>query len=49
MAKIKYLVHPVSKSEKADWNKKGYQIIDARFKPETDEPIKLKRKKKETK
>jgi hypothetical protein len=37
MAKIKYLAHPVSKSVKADWNKKGYQIIDARFMPETEE------------
>jgi hypothetical protein len=45
MAKIKYLAHPVSKSDKADWNKKGYQIVDARFEPETaEQEVKPKKK-----
>ena len=47
MAEIKYLAHPVSKADKADWNKKGYRIIDARFEPETaEQEVKAKRKRK---
>lgn len=43
--KIKYLASPVSKAEKAEWNKKGYRIIDARFEPEQEKPKKAKAKK----
>lgn len=45
MNKIKYLVHPVSKADKAEWTSKGYRIIDARFEPEQDKPKKAKKKK----
>lgn len=31
---IAYVEHPVTKEEKAEYNKKGYKIIDAKFAPE---------------
>lgn len=31
---IAYAEHPVTPEEKAEYNKKGYKIIDAKFAPE---------------
>jgi hypothetical protein len=31
---IAYLPHPVSPEKKREWTRKGYRIVDARFKPE---------------
>jgi len=48
MNKVKYLVHPVSKADKAEWNKKGYRVLDARFdpNPEAEKPKKKAKAKK---
>lgn len=31
---IAYVEHPVGKQEKKDYQKKGFKVVDVRFKPE---------------
>jgi len=47
MDKVKYLPHPCSTADKAEWNKKGYKVVDIKFQPaEEQEKPKPKRKTK---
>jgi len=33
MNDVKYLQHPCSVAEKEKWNKKGFKVLDVKFKP----------------
>tara|TARA_R110002020_G_scaffold466637_1_gene689324 strand:- start:7 stop:162 length:156 start_codon:yes stop_codon:yes gene_type:complete len=46
MDKVKYLPHPCLDSEKREWNKKGYKVVDIKFAPPELEQAKPKAKKK---